>query len=84
MGLTTFQGTVADGRVVLSPAAELPDGATVLVTVLDEWTPTPEDVGEARLLGESPEFYKIVEHSLRQVREGQTVTFEAMLDELSN
>ena len=84
MGLTTFQGTVAGGRVVLPPAVILPDGATVLVTVLDEWTPTPEDVSEARLLGESPELYRIIERSLREVREGRVMTFEAMLDELSD
>ena len=84
MGLTTYQGTVAAGRVVLPPAVILPDGATVLVTVLDEWTPTPEDVSEAKLLGESPEFYKIIEGSLREVRDGHVMTFGAMLDELSD
>jgi hypothetical protein len=84
MSLTTYQGTVTGGRILLPSSVTLPDGAIVLVTVLDEWTPTADDVQEAKLLGQVPEFYHRVERALKEVRDGETIPFEEMMDGLSD
>jgi hypothetical protein len=83
MGLITYQGTVTKGQILLPASVTLPDGAVVLVTVLDEWTPTHDDIREAELLGQSGEFRQLVERAMSEVENGQVVNFEDMLSELS-
>ena len=53
-----------------------------IVTVLREAVRSEDEVAEAAYLAESPTFQRLVEHGLRQVREGKVQKAEALLSEL--
>ena len=53
-----------------------------IATVLREAVRSEDDVAETAYLAESPTFQRLVEHGLRQVREGKAQGVEALLSEL--
>ena len=53
-----------------------------IATVLREAVRTEDEVAETAYLAESPIFRRLVEHGLRQVREGKAQRVEALLSEL--
>jgi hypothetical protein len=53
-----------------------------IATVLREAVRSEDEVAEAAYLAESPTFQRLVEHGLRQVREGKVKRAEALLSEL--
>jgi hypothetical protein len=53
-----------------------------IATVLREAVRSDDEVAEAAYLAESPAFQRLIEHSLRQVREGKVQRAEALLSEL--
>jgi hypothetical protein len=53
-----------------------------IATVLRESVRSEDEVAETAYLAESPTFQRLVEHGLRQVREGKVQRVEALLSEL--
>jgi hypothetical protein len=53
-----------------------------IATVLREAVRSEDEVAETAYLAESPTFQRLVEHGLRQVREGKAKKAEALLSEL--
>jgi len=53
-----------------------------IATVLREAVRSEDEVAEAAYLAESSTFQRLVEHGLRQVREGKVKKVEALLSEL--
>ena len=53
-----------------------------IATVLREAVRNEDEVAETAYLAESPTFQRLVEHGLRQIREGKVQRVEALLSEL--
>jgi len=53
-----------------------------IAMVLREVVCSEDEIAEAAYLAESPTFQRLVEHGLRQVREGKAQTAEALLSAL--
>ena len=53
-----------------------------IAMVLREAVRSEDEVAETAYLAESPTFQRLVEHGLRQVREGKVQRVEALLSEL--